>query len=526
MVSRYWADQVARRVIETRSNKKNYTIAAGVTPSGTVHIGNFREIITCDLVKRALESQGKKVRFIYSWDDFDRFRKIPGNLPKKELLKRYIGFPTADVPDPFGKCHKNYAEHLEKELEESLVPLKMDIKFIYQNKMFKKNVYANNIKIALEKRATIKKILDKYRKEPHPEPYWPVFIFCRKCGSDFTKVLDWDGKYTLTYSCITCRKEHKTNFKTDKPGIVSLPWRIDWPMRWAYESVDFEPGGKEHSTHGGSRTTAVEVVREIYDNKPPVYQMYDFVIIKGAGGKMSSSLGNVLSIGDVLRVYSPEVLRYIFAGTKPVKEFSFDLDEDVLKIVEDFYQCERIYYGLEKASPRDKAHWSRVYEMSVIQKPSKNIPIQPSFRKCLELINIYRTPKKALASIKKLEKVSGKRNLERYENMLQNAKNWLELTKNERYIFSVNKKAPKIRLNKNMKSAIKSLADTLDTSLSEDKLKVKINNAIKENEVQARDFYQTIYKILISKTSGPRLAPFILAMGQRKVRKLLRTNLA
>src|SRR3989344_8383190 len=89
----HWADVAAENVIREKGDKKNYTVAAGITPSGTVHIGNFREIITVELVKRALESRGKKVRFIYSWDNYDRLRKVPENIPNSEMLKDHIGKP-------------------------------------------------------------------------------------------------------------------------------------------------------------------------------------------------------------------------------------------------------------------------------------------------------------------------------------------------------------------------------------------------------------------------------------------------
>ena len=75
--SMFWADQIARRVVEKRGEKKRYTCAAGITPSGTIHIGNFREMITTDIVLRALRDLGKNVRYVYSWDDFDRLRKVP-----------------------------------------------------------------------------------------------------------------------------------------------------------------------------------------------------------------------------------------------------------------------------------------------------------------------------------------------------------------------------------------------------------------------------------------------------------------
>ena len=95
----HWADQQAERIIKQKGDLDLYTCASGITPSGTVHIGNFREIITVDLIVRALRDRGKNVRFIYSWDDYDVFRKVPGNMPKPEVLQNYLRYPITMVPD-------------------------------------------------------------------------------------------------------------------------------------------------------------------------------------------------------------------------------------------------------------------------------------------------------------------------------------------------------------------------------------------------------------------------------------------
>ena len=84
----HWADQMADKIIREKGDLDSYTCASGITPSGTVHLGNFREIITVDLVVRALRDRGKKVRFIYSWDDYDVFRKVPANMPDPEILEK------------------------------------------------------------------------------------------------------------------------------------------------------------------------------------------------------------------------------------------------------------------------------------------------------------------------------------------------------------------------------------------------------------------------------------------------------
>jgi len=94
----FWADEIANQIIKERGKKKEYICASGITPSGTIHIGNFREAITTDLVVKALENKGKKVKFIYSWDDYDRLRKVPKNLPK--TYEKYIGMALSEIPSP------------------------------------------------------------------------------------------------------------------------------------------------------------------------------------------------------------------------------------------------------------------------------------------------------------------------------------------------------------------------------------------------------------------------------------------
>ena len=137
----HWADVAADNIVRIKGNKKKYVLAAGITPSGTIHMGNFREIITQELVKRALEKKGKRVKFIYSWDDYDVFRKVPKNLPKQAELKKHLRKPIFDVPDPFG-CHKSYAEHFEKEMEEDVPAVGISPEYLYQHKIYLACTYA------------------------------------------------------------------------------------------------------------------------------------------------------------------------------------------------------------------------------------------------------------------------------------------------------------------------------------------------------------------------------------------------
>ena len=113
----HWADIYADKIIREKGEKELYTCASGITPSGTVHIGNFREIISVDLVVKALRQKGKNVRFIYSWDDYDVFRKVPKNMPQPELLETYLRKPITLVPDTTGRAD-NYARGNELDVEQ------------------------------------------------------------------------------------------------------------------------------------------------------------------------------------------------------------------------------------------------------------------------------------------------------------------------------------------------------------------------------------------------------------------------
>ncbi len=519
--SLYWADQIARRVIGERGKKKKYVCAAGITPSGTIHIGNFREIITVELVVRALRDLGKDVRFIYSWDDFDRLRKVPPNIPGAEGFVKDLLKPITKVPDPW-KCHDSWARHFEAEVESVMPSLGVGPEFIRQSVEYGKCRYAKEIKKALENTKVIKKILDKYRKEQLPNDWMPIRVYCEKCGFESTRVMEWDREYTIMYAC---RCGHQASLDFRKRGVVKLPWRVDWPMRWHFERVDFEPAGKEHSTPGGSRTTGAEIQKAVWGTVPPTYQMYDYILF-GSKGKMSSSKGNVLSIKEAAGIYMPEIMRYLFAGTKPIREFSIPLDEEVFKVYEDFYTTERIYFGKEKASPKTRAQETRIYQMSCPDRPPKTIPVQPNFRHAVTLVNIYREVGKALGAVKEREKITREHDVERYRAVLERAKFWLERYASDRWKFTLQEKVDskvKEGLTLKQKQALGILAERLEAGkMGEDELFNLFYTICKEVGVDSKEFFSKAYLVLIKKEQGPRLAPFILAVGQDKIAKLLK----
>ena len=140
-LSQHWADQAANRIINQQGDKELYTLASGITPSGLVHVGNFREVITVDLVGRALEARGKQVRFVYSWDDFDTFRKVPKNIPNQEEFKPHLHKPISRIPDPWQKAD-SYSAGITQTFVEELKQLGIEPEYIYQEKQYANTIYA------------------------------------------------------------------------------------------------------------------------------------------------------------------------------------------------------------------------------------------------------------------------------------------------------------------------------------------------------------------------------------------------
>jgi len=508
----FWADQQAREVIKIRGDKDSYVCAAGITPSGPKHIGNYREIITVDLVVKALRSMGKKVKFIYSWDSYDRLRKIPAEVPedKRELMEKEIGKPVCDVIDPWG-CHKSWGEHWIEKLEEEVARTGVEPEYQYQHKLYRKCLYADEIKKAMVQNEKIKEILNEYRKEPLSKGWYPIEVYCEKCGKDFTKVMSYDNEYTITYEC---KCGHKDTIDFSKKGIVKLRWRVDWPMRWAYYNLDFEPAGKDHMVEGSSRTTGMKIIKNIYGREGPYGFLYGLVRKKGGPGKMSASKGNVIFVSTVLDVYLPEVLRYFFVGNRPAKDFQISFDEDILKVYEDFYTVEKTYYGLgADVNEKDLMNCERIYELCCIGDPPKQMCLQPSFRQASIAAQICDSNMDAA-------KLLGG-NTPRIQAIIKCARNWIENYAPEDYKFTLNEEPPKIELSPRHKEVIKGLVDFLSGERSEEEIKNELFRLFKENEVPPREFFPVIYRILFGKESGPRLVQFIKLAGPCCVKDLL-----
>ena len=175
----HWADEIAEDLVRRHPKRQRFTFASGISPSGPVHVGNLRDIVTIWFVSKSLKGRDKEVHLFHSWDDYDRFRKVPVGVP--ETYQEFICKPLSYVPDPSG-CHESYAQHHEREFEDSLGELGITLEFRYQTKMYESGAYREGIIAAVGARKAVYDILTDYRtqggSEGERERYFPITIYC------------------------------------------------------------------------------------------------------------------------------------------------------------------------------------------------------------------------------------------------------------------------------------------------------------------------------------------------------------
>lgn len=507
-----------------------YVVAAGITPSGVVHIGNFREVMTVDLVARALRDRGVDVRFIYSWDDFDVFRKVPKDAPAQEMLHENLRRSIADVPDPHGE-HDSYAAHNIAAFEGSLEHMAIRPEFIRQSQRYRAGAYAEGIRRALEHQAQIRRILDQHRTEPLPADWLPLAGFCTACGRD-DLAFAWPGDWVVNVHCRGC--QHQEDVDLRQGGNIKLPWRVDWPMRWHHEGVLFEPGGKDHSSAGGSYDTGKELVAEVYGGVAPQYVAYDFVRVKGRGGKISSSAGEAVTLADCLEVYEPQLLRWVFASYRANTEFQISFDVDVVKLYEDYDRAVRLAHTADDGSKNDKKRQvaRRTLELASLDGqaivPGSQPPVQPPFRTVSGIIQVYDGDVvRARQYFVDAGEISTPTECALLERRAACAWNWACRYAPEEFRYRIRSEPTVCELSADERTALARLVDVLRTNpgITEKQLVGHIKTLFEGTAIGAKEFFPVAYDLLIARPQGPKFTTLVITMGIDRAVELLAASL-
>lgn len=523
-----WVGKVADKVLAEFPDQELYTCAAGISPSGVVHFGNFRDVATSHAVMNELIARGKKARLLFSWDDYDRFRKVPVGVDPS--FSRYIGMPLTEVPDPTGKF-PSYAARFEAEFEASIKELGIPLDYRYQTKEYKSGRYADKVAFTLANRAKAADIqlqfkTDKGNQEKGIDPeayrqsYYPVTVYSRFSGTDKVEVLSYDGGTKLTYRCIITGKTEQIDFK--ETPIVKLPWKLDWPMRWGEEQVHFEPGGKDHATPGGSYDVAATVSREMFGRKAPVFQGYQFVGVRGIkGDKMSGSKGGAISPATLLEIYEPTLLKWLYMRKSPTQSFNLAFDTEVYRQYDEFDR-EVATFQRDEATPAQQ-------KILLFSGVTKNQETPLAFKQAVAMGQITQWQP---SRVHELAEKSGIPCSEASIAVrLAKAHAWLNSYNPEEIIAL--RDAPNADYAATLDDKRRAQIATLRSFLQGEVTSITVLDETlygipkdpaqseKETKVAQRGFFKDVYNLLINRDAGPRLSTFLWAIDRATVIKLL-----
>jgi len=487
----HWADSVAEEVARTG---RDPVISTGISPSGEIHIGNMREVLTGDAVYRALRDRGSEPRFNYVADSYDPLRRVYPFLDPSRY-EPLVGRPLFTIPCPCGN-HASYAEHFLEPFLRSLRELHVAAEIVRADELYASGRMTPYVVLALENRDRIAQILSEATGKRVGEEWSPFSPLCPSCGRIAgTRVTGFSARDENVDCACACG----AGGPVPMAGGGKLVWRIDWPARWLALGVTVEPFGKDHATRGGSYETGARLAREVFGGEPPFPIPYEWIRLKGQGD-MSSSKGNVLSIARILEVVPPEALRYLVIRERPQKTIAFDPGLPLLKLVDDV--DERDAPGVDSRA----LELSRAGEFHPVNVPFKHVVVVAQAAKfdAQAAVGILRRTGYPDADPRA---VAGR---------IEYARKWLESFAPEEIRFSVQASLPAEA--RNLSEAQRRFLGTLAARLDEGMTGAEVHDLIYEvagqfPEVKAAELFRAVYIALLGKPRGPRAGWFIELLG-------------
>ncbi|PKK86166.1 MAG: lysine--tRNA ligase [Thermoplasmata archaeon HGW-Thermoplasmata-1] len=515
----HWADVKAG---EVAAKGERNVLATAITPSGPIHIGNMREVLTTDAVYKALLHRGGvDAELIYIADDYDHLRKVYPFLDE-EVYSKYVGMPLAEIPCPCGK-HKSYSEHFLEPFLKALSELGIKPRVLRAYEMYNSGAYKDAIVAAMENMNGIRDIIERVSKRQLPKNWIPFNVQCQSCRKlTATRAIFYEFPY-IEYEC-DCG--HKSRIDIRENGVGKLAWRVDWPARWSFLGVTFEAFGKDHAAAGGSWDTGKEIVASVYEYPYPEHLVYEFIQLKGQGA-MHSSTGTSVSAEQMLKMTPPEVLRFLLMSRQPGKHIDFDPGLGILSLVDEYDEYEKSYFGAteERAGMKDQ---TRTYELSQPGGVPSALPVHIPYRHLVTVVQIaddFEGVREILARSGAIPKNMGEKDLKRLEERSEHARYWVQNFAPDMVRFELTADKPDVEMGDAGKRFLSKAADTLEN----EKLAwtgESIHDAVYEDAqklgLNPKEAFAPIYLALLGKERGPRAGHFLSSLERKFVVKRFR----
>ena len=319
--SKAWPFEEARKLVkrfpggkrDAAGNLVPVLFETGYGPSGLPHIGTFQEVLRTTLVRRAYETLtgGHPTRLVAFSDDMDGLRKVPDNVPNKQVLAEKLGHPLTRIPDPFGKF-ESFAHHNNAMLCDFLDRFGFEYEFVSASDRYNSGAFDDALKNVLRKYDAIMDIMLPTLREERRKTYSPVLPISEKNGEVLqvpVEVVDAEA------GLVRFEDQGEMVVQSILGGKSKLQWKVDWAMRWCALGVDYEMCGKDLT----DSVTQSGRITQVLGGKRPEGLIYELFLDEN-GEKISKSKGNGLTIEQWLEYGSEESLGfYLFREPKSAK---------------------------------------------------------------------------------------------------------------------------------------------------------------------------------------------------------------
>ena len=507
-----WPFVEAKKMLRERKSfiekKGKITLQTGYGPSGLPHIGTFGEVARTSMMVNALNQLTDLPTEIITFsDDMDGLRKIPDNVPQKELLEKNLHKPLTQVPDPFDKF-KSFGEHNNEMLKKFLDSFNFKYSFKSSTSLYRSGFFNSSLQTILENYDGIMKIILPTLGKERQKTYCPFLPICPDTGH----VLEIPVKeINKEKSRIIFDNNGKRLEMSILDGNCKLQWKVDWAMRWYALDIDFEMYGKDLIE---SAILSTKIIKLIGKKNPSGFAYELFLDEKGE--KISKSKGNGITINEWLEYASPESLSlYMYQNPKRAKKLYREI---VPKAVDEYLDF------IQKSKTQDELQllMNPVWHVHNSKLPKENMIM--SFSMLLNLVETTNADNKILLwkFVKKYKKNISEQDYPIFDKLVGYAiKYFNDVIKLKKKYKKPNNKE-KLALE-----ALVKILDKCDDEMNPEDIQTLIYSTGKENgySENLRDWFKLIYEVVFGDENGPRMGFFISFFGVNETKNLIMSKI-
>lgn len=507
-----WPFEEARKLVARHQQvpDKGYVLfETGYGPSGLPHIGTFGEVVRTSMVRQAFRrmSDLPTKLFVFS-DDMDGLRKVPENVPNKELVAQNLGKPLTRIPDPFG-THPSFGHHNNARLRAFLDGFGFEYEFQSATEWYEGGRFDAALLHVLRNHDAVRDIILPTLGPDRRATYSPFLPISPKSGRVLQVAIEAVDVEAGTVTFTDEDGERLTQPVTG--GRAKLQWKADWAMRWLALGVDYEMSGKDLIP---SVELSSKIIRALGGKAPEGFN-YELFLDQN-GEKISKSKGNGLTVDEWLAYAPPESLSlFMYQQPRRAKRLYFDV---IPRAVDEYLQF------LEAAAnaPADKQLENPAWHIHDGNPPAPDVPL--TFAILLNLAGVVHAEDESVmwgfisryrpgttSETSPLLARLVRHAVRYYKNFVRPAKTYRAPTEIER-------------------AALADLSAML-AALPADADAEAYQNAVYEvgkrhDFPELRAWFKAIYETLLGQEQGPRMGTFIALFGRDETVRLIGRVLA